>query len=186
MNNREKIIAYIKQKNQATPHELSKLLNIGNVMIHRYLKELVEKGILVKQGSTPRVFYVFKNQIYFKQSHHFQATPNQLEVLGEYFTNILPNGYEMKGLDGFLYWCNERNYDPEKKIIEFEKVVKEYSQFKKNNIIDATQKIATTFSKEKRFLNHLYFLHPYSLPIFGKTKIGLWLFHGKQHRIRCS
>jgi len=180
MNNREKIIKYIQEKNQVTPHEIGLFLGIGNAMVHRYLKDLVEKGILAKQGSSPRVFYVFKNKTYAKQGTHFHATPLQLKICQEYFTNILPNGYEIDGLECFLYWCNERNYDPEKKILEFEKIITDYSTFKKNGIIDATQKIVSTFSKERQFLDHLYFLHPYSLPVFGKTKIATWLFHGKQ------
>lgn len=180
MNNREKIINYIREKHQVTPHEIVSFLGIGNAMVHRYLKELVEKGILVKQGTAPRVFYILKNKTYTRQGKYFHATPSQIELLQEYFTNILPNGYEIEGFDGFLYWCNERSYDPEKKIIEFEKTISDYKRFKKNGIIDATQKITATFPAEKRFLDHLYFLHPYSLPVFGKTKIATWLFHGKQ------
>ena len=181
MNNREKIINYIREKNQVTPHEVVSFLGIGNAMVHRYLKELVEKGVLVKQGTAPRVFYKINPLVINLVNHPaIQISQEQKTILQENFTLILPDGQEFEGYTGFVQWCNQRNFDVQKKTAEFVKTINGYAQFKKGTVIDATQKITATFPAEKRFLDHLYFLHPYSLPVFGKTKIATWLFHGKQ------
>lgn len=47
-----------------------------------------------------------------------------------------------------------------------------YEDLKRNKTIDATSKLDVTFIKDEKFLNSLHYLHPYSLPIFGKTKIA--------------
>jgi predicted amidophosphoribosyltransferase len=180
----ENIVFLIKNgKKPFTVHELSQHLNKSKVSIHKNLKKLVQEKILIKQGTPPRVFYAL-GENYMSTVFSNVVLPDIdlmiIKRIDENFTFISSDGHEVLGYEGFKKWCVQRNYDIEKKVDEYISTLDAYSKFKKNGIIDATQKIDITFNKEKRFLDHLYFLEPYSLPVFGKTKIATWLFHGKQ------
>lgn len=52
-----KILDFIREKGKARPHELVRFLGISQVALHKQLRGLVEKGLLVKQGTSPRVYY---------------------------------------------------------------------------------------------------------------------------------
>ena len=52
-----KILGYIKENGKARPYDLVKFLGISQVALHKQLRRLVEKGLLVKQGTSPRVYY---------------------------------------------------------------------------------------------------------------------------------
>lgn len=173
--NREKILENITKNGFTTPHNLSREIGIGPTMVHRYLKELVSAGKIIKQGSGPKVFYTLNTEL-FTHTKTIPANP----LIEQTFTFITPTGTELLGMQGFIQWCQQRKYDIDQKVVEYEKVYQQYEPFKKKGVIDATAKIENTFSSDKRFLDHLYFLYPYSLPVFGKTKIATWLFHGKQ------
>lgn len=178
MNNQEKIIEYIKKNGQVTPYQVTEFLGISYQMTHRYLKKLVESETLEKLGKPPKVFYRIK-----KQSEPIVETVDNVqyaEIINQYFTLITPDGNEWEGVKGFVLWCKQRNFTIQKKAQEYFEIINQYNQFYKNGIIDATTKIIQSFEKGKQYLNHLYFLYPYSLPVFGKTKIATWLFHGKQ------
>lgn len=174
----EKIIKYTEKKGQVTPHELVREMEIGATMVHRHLKKLTESGVLEKLGKPPRVFYRIKQQseIITETIHNSEYAVS----INEYFTLVTPDGNEIEGVSGFVLWCKQRNFDAQKKAQEYYETLRQYSRLYNNGIIDATVKIKQTFSKDKQFLDRLYFLYPYSLPVFGKTKIATWLFHGKQ------
>ena len=53
-----RIISYIKTNGQAKVKDLVDHLGLGNVAIHRQLKNLVKAGQLAKVGTPPKVFYI--------------------------------------------------------------------------------------------------------------------------------
>lgn len=59
------ILDYIKEKGKARPHELVRFLGISQVALHKQLRGLVGKGLLVKQGISPCVYYILP----FKDIH---------------------------------------------------------------------------------------------------------------------
>ena len=52
-----KILEFIKKKGKARPHDLVNFLGLSQVAVHKQLRGLLEKGLLVKQGKSPCVFY---------------------------------------------------------------------------------------------------------------------------------
>jgi uncharacterized protein len=52
-----KILNFIRKNGKARPYELVRILGISQVAIHKQLRGLVAKGLLVKKGKGPRVFY---------------------------------------------------------------------------------------------------------------------------------
>jgi len=51
------ILDFIKKKGKARPHDLMSAIGISPVAIHKQLRRLVEKGLLIKQGVAPCVSY---------------------------------------------------------------------------------------------------------------------------------
>ena len=54
---KERILAYIKEKNRARPKEIVAFLGISAQAVFRQLKKLQEKGEIIKTGSAPAVVY---------------------------------------------------------------------------------------------------------------------------------
>ncbi|KKS89196.1 MAG: polymerase beta domain protein region protein [Microgenomates group bacterium GW2011_GWC1_43_11] len=54
-----KILDFIKKKGKARPHDLVRFLGISHVALHKQLRGLITKGLLVKQGDAPCVSYAF-------------------------------------------------------------------------------------------------------------------------------
>jgi len=180
------IIDYIKQVDRpVTPNELFEKLKKSRVTIQANLKILLKEGFMQKQGASPRVFYVFANQEKDTTETHedFFENPenkNLKDLIEENFLLLTSDGQEILGIKGFIVWCKERNYDVVIKATEYKKYFDEYYSFKINGLIDATSKIKSSFNTDKTYLDNLYYLYPYSFPVFGKTKIAEWLFHAKQ------
>jgi predicted amidophosphoribosyltransferase len=102
------------------------------------------------------------------------------DIIEKYFLLLTPDGEELSGIKGFVKWCSDRNYPVTQKAIEYANLIREYDQFKKGDVIDATSKVNVSFEEHNQFLDHLYYLYPHSIPVFGKTKIAQLLFHAKQ------
>lgn len=58
-----KILDFIRKKGKARPYELVRFLGISQVALHKQLRGLTEKGLLVKQGTSPRVYYDLRKEV---------------------------------------------------------------------------------------------------------------------------
>lgn len=178
-NTKEEIFKYISENNKVSVNRLTEVFSIGRIMIHRHLHNLIKEGLLTKIGIPPRVYYSINKNIETENTN-YEIDSNTKKIIDDNFTLLEPDGTETEGFVGFIKWCNGRNFKVEDRAIEYVKLLKEYNSFKKNGFINATKKLTTSFIEENRFLDELYYLYPYSFPIFGKTKMGQWLFHAKQ------
>lgn len=177
--NKQKILNFIKENDKVSVKELTEVLPIGRIMIHRHLNNLIREGQIEKVGMPPKVYYSV-NKERKPNKIIYNISPNIIKIIGDNFTLLKPEGIEIEGFDGFVEWCNDRKYKVKTMATQYVGLVKEYDNFKKEGFINATQKLTSTFNKESQFLDELYYLYPYSFPIFGKTKMGQWLFHAKQ------
>ncbi len=184
-NTSSNIVSYIQNHTQATPKELAESLNVSLQMIHRSLKKLVFESLLEKKGSAPRVFYVLNDKfsINKKVEEIFFHVDDISKIIENNFYSMTPDGQEIFGIEAFLKWCNQRKYDINQKAKEYIDIYKKYhSYILEKEGIDATVKIISTFKKDDKYLDKLIYLYPYSLPVFGKTKISEMLFHAKQNQ----
>jgi predicted amidophosphoribosyltransferase/biotin operon repressor len=174
------IFDYIASKHRAvSANELAIALGTSRVTIHTNLKKMVSQGILTKKGQSPKVFYeLLEQEKILPNTTSTSIDPKIQMLIEENFLIITPTGSEVSGIRGFAQWCTERRYPMPDKAIEYAKQFSEYESFTKNGYIDATTKIQSSFSHPA--LDHLYYLHPHSIPVFGKTKIAQLLFHAKQ------
>ncbi|MFA6159747.1 MAG: MarR family transcriptional regulator [Parcubacteria group bacterium] len=184
----KKILAFIEKNNQVTPKELVDYLGITKQAVFRQLSKLIENKVIFKNGKPPRVFYfinikkdktlIIDGMSCKTSADNIPLERNTTQEIENNYLIITPSGEKKEGLIGFTYWCEKNNLPLEKTATEYIQTLKKYAKFKKNNLIDGTQKIKNTFSKS--YLDHLFYLDFYSLERFGKTKLGQLLLYAKQ------
>lgn len=66
----------------------------------------------------------------------------------------------------------------EKTAIEYSKTIAKYDKYKKNGLIDGSEKLKNTFTKV--YLDEVFYLDFYSIERFGRTRLGQLLLYAKQ------
>lgn len=171
----QRLLAYLKTQQEATPKQLSSYLGIGAPALFRQLKKLQQQNTITKIGTPPHVFYTL--------AVHIPATTNKLpaeqsKIITQGYLTITPSGEILTGVPGFQYWCTKQNLPLEKTAAEYIVTLQKYAAYKTNSLIDGLPKLHDTFSKV--YLDELYYLDFYSIERFGKTKLGWLLLQAKQ------
>jgi len=177
---REKIVAYIKANGRARAYDLSRSLPFGRAAIHRNLKKLTEEGILIKNGKAPIVFYVLAER-------KPEVVPTKVPIEVESFIDkdylyITPQGQIVSGFGGFLTWL-ENTKQISQTIHLAETYVKNRNLYNQKHSpegwVDATLKIQNSF-QDSVGLDKVLYADFYTLPQFGKTKLGSLMLYAKQ------
>lgn len=180
----ERILAYIREKKRATPHELGRFLGISGAAVHRQLKALFQKGRLIKVGTSPKVFYILSQDLsgFVDQvqayTHSVDFTKEQKAILDSQYLYISPFGQQHFGAEGFIRWCTKTKQPIQKTVEEYIRTVAKYNALKKNELIDGMKKFKDTF--DQVYLDEIFYLDFYSIERFGKTKLGQMLLYAKQ------
>jgi DNA-binding Lrp family transcriptional regulator len=168
---RENILTFLqKARFPVRTKEIVEKFNISATMIHRHLKKLLEGNFIEKHGVPPYVSYNAKVAKTKKQTTE--------DVLESEWLTVLPDGEQIKGLKGFIGWCQKREFSYEKKKQEYDKIIKQYDAFRQDNYIDATEKFSALFPR-KKVLKKVFYLDFFSYPIFGRTKWGQKVLYAK-------
>lgn len=185
LSSSEHIVEYITRNNQATPLELAKYLEISRQAVHKQLKKLVDECILAKVGKPPSVFYVLYSDIK-EEIHNAQIgvalEKEQAEIIDEQYLYVSPLGEMKYGVDGFMHWCAKTNQPLEKTAREYIEILQSFEQYKVDGLINGLSKFQSTF--EDVYLDSVYYLDFYSIPRFGKTRLGQLLLYAKQSQNR--
>ena len=182
---RDKILEYIEGSGKVRVEDLRRYLNLGRAIIHRHLNKLVASGKVTRVGKPPLVYYVYNapaSQV-FSDKDSFVDKKTR-EFIDKNYLYVSPSGEMIYGLDGFLRWVKE--IKQERALFD---LAQEYVQtrkganlsFNKDGVIDATQKIKSTF--DRCFVEKLFLADFYSLSKFGKTILGQKVLYSKQAQI---
>lgn len=177
MKTSEKIIAYLKLKNQTSISELVDYLEISRMGVSKQLSNLVAENKLFKIGRPPKVFYAIKEEGKSIVREIISDKKTKKSIDDNYLI-ITSSGERKEGSDGFAYWCRENNLPLNKTAEEYKKTLKKYQNFRKSGLLDGRHKFQTTF--EKVNLDRIFYLDFYSIERFGKTKLGQLLLYAKQ------
>lgn len=165
------------------PHDLVKILGITNAAIHRHLRVLESEGNIEKRGTSPRVIYVASRRRLRSKGVAFS---DEIEaIINKYFCYFSPDGRELLGVEAFLSFLERTNQDknPKNRANEYVEIIKSAQVFQnKEGVICATKKIESTFNK--KYLREVFYSDFYSLPKYGKTKLGQYILHGKSGQDR--
>jgi len=178
-NTRVRILGYIKTNGQARVVELVDALGIGPVAMHRQLKGLIEKGLLVKSGHPPIVFYSLPRETDEEKSTRISQSTKLVE---DTFLYIDPSGHLLYGLKGLTAWSKKINKEEqiESLVDQYTKIRSQANAFvSPGGWIDATKRVANTFGNDMA-LDRVFYQDFYSLSTFGKTRLGQLVLYSKQ------
>jgi DNA-binding transcriptional ArsR family regulator/predicted amidophosphoribosyltransferase len=200
-----KIVDLIHQFELTTISQISQHLGFSRQVIHRYLKELLEDGVISKHGKAPYVYYsLSKNHsdhpsfIKDDYSNKYVRHPGRVtesvkgganiikidskykKTIEENFMMIDPKGDRYDGVEGFIKWCQKRSFNIAQKSKEYHDVIRKYSGYKKKDLISGMFKLKNTF--DKVYLDEVYYLDFYSIEVFGKTKLGQMMLYAKKNQ----
>lgn len=92
-------------------------------------------------------------------------------IIEERFLDV-EKGERLKGISGFIRWCDGRHFDVIQKSIEYVELYKKYGSFRDDNgLIEMTQKAEDTFGDDC-FIDKAYYVDFEKWEIFGRTKLG--------------
>lgn len=182
----QRILEHISAHKQARAHDLGRILNISQVAVHKQLKKLLIQGKIQKIGKPPQVYYVPVVQksvsITAKAAILSSGVTNYINT---HYLYISPQGQMLYGMDGFREWV--RNIKEEARLAPLaEEYVNIHSKAELHRVgkewIDATEKIHSTFHESN--IAKLLYADFYSIPKFGKTKLGQLVLYAKQSQNR--
>lgn len=179
---RMRILGYIRTHKQARAHDLVRVFGISQVAVHKQLNNLLNKGEVAKVGKPPLVFYIPKEM---KEKIESDVPSDIKKMIDENYLYISPLGELLYGFEGFVAWTKSVNEET-----RIRQLVQEYvntlnqtkKHFTTNGWIDATKKLKSTF--KETYLDKLLYADFYSLPKFGKTKLGQLVLYAKQSQNR--
>lgn len=173
---------YIKTHGDIRPVDLARDLKISKAALHQHLKRLVKKGVIEKIGSTPKVIYRYKVKTLLDVPKVLSAEFSKTEkIINDNYLYISPSGGMLFGITGFWEWVVKIKQEK-----QFEFLAREYVETRREadkfinteGLINATEKLKNTF--DQIFLDKVYYADFYSLPKFGKTKLGQMVLYAKQ------
>jgi len=176
-----KILKYVEEKGQVRAEDLRRELNLSRVSIHKHLNRLVKSGTVSKAGKPPLVFYFCTKRVQTFLLENTSVSKKIVDFINLFYLYIAPTGEKVDGFPGFVKWVQKIKQENFLVSLaeEYVKKRKEANKFiKKNGLIDATDKIKSTF--ENVALNNVFYADFYSLPKFGKTKLGQLVLYSKQ------
>ena len=175
---KKKILELARSAEGIRPHDLVAKLKISHAALHRHLKTLLMTGVLAKRGQAPHVIYVAVSAKDVPFVFEFSSEIN--DKFKSHFCYFTPSGEEIEGTRGFLEFLNrtDQHHNPQARAIEYLQIVDRAESFRDlDGLIDGTQKVATTFGE--CCLERVYYSDFYSLPKYGKSRLGQYLLHGK-------
>jgi hypothetical protein len=178
---KNKILEIIEEKKQVSAKQIKDILQISEPALFKHLKTLLASHSIKKIGKSPRVFYMPNTPDSQRLEDKDVVIEKDVQnFINENFIVITPSGEMKSGMDGFAYWCHKTKQPVEKTANDYFTTLKKYQDLKKDNLIDASSKLETSFSEV--YLDKLFYIDFYSVERFGKTKLGQLLLYAKQNQ----
>ena len=200
-NTKQRIIEIISDGNNLNRDWLIKDfvndLGVSRQSVNSALNILIKDGYLTKIGVRPRIYFRYsKNDIVEDKSKSIEdiIKNNFLDIdikkdkdINNFY-KVYPNGIIDRGLSAFISFCVKNHRDYRKTYNEYKDTIKKYNQFrdrKYNDIINADNKLSDIKNKiDGLNINRLYYIDYYSLPVFGRTRLGEQILYSKNSQDR--
>ncbi len=177
----QKILNFIQARGQTRVEDLWREFKISKVLIHRYLKKLLHQGQVARVGKPPLVFYIYMNGDLVNPPQELEISKKIKDIIENDYLYVSPLGEIIPGVNGFMRWIKdikEENHAVNL-AVEYVKTRTEANAYiNRFGYINATKRIKSVFPDTK--LYRMYYLDFYSLPKFGKTKLGQLVLYAKQ------
>lgn len=152
--------------------EMVKKLNVSTKTIYKHLSKLLDDQLVIKTGSTPRVFYSVNSKVDFDM-----PPTDDDQVIENNYLYVSPSGEINRGVEGFNIWCLKNKLDFKKEKRLFTSTIKSIQKLRKDGLFSAKKSILS--GKKSLYLDNIFFSDFYTIGHFGKTKLGQLVYLGK-------
>ena len=177
------ILSLFESQHELSVKEITDKLSVSKQMVHLVLTKLLQKGLILKMGRTPKTIYRLKANKTSRVSEGevlYLSDPEN-EYLDKNFILVTETGDLLKGSIAFEHWCAQRKLPVQKTMNEFIVTKKKYAgYYDKHGIVNGTEKLKNTKGYDKIHLDELFYLDFYAIERFGKTPLGTLLHYAKQ------
>ena len=178
------VLNCFQNNEQRKAGQIADKLGKSNVIIHKYLKELIKQGKLEKHGAGPHATY----SLIWKQimSEIGETVPSittlsykDTELLENEFYKFTPDGQILTGKQWFIQRCQMRNLDPQQKVHDFVSIYT-HIQSSQNQcgVLDAITAFSQTMPDSA--MSHIFYADQYKRMDFGRGKLAEMTFYAKQ------
>jgi len=177
----ERALEAIKSGGQARVDELWRSLGVSRTTIHKSLKVLLRDGKIARVGRAPLVFYVYINGDIQVNKPKEELPAKISKILEDTYLYVTPLGEVLSGEVGFSRWVEDIKQTNQYNFLvrEYVKTRSEADSYRNRyGYINATSRIKGIYSDLK--LERVYYLDFYSLPKYGKTRLGQLVLFAKQ------
>lgn len=172
---KSKIIEFIKKNWHVSVKQIKEKFPINTTIIHRHLKSLIDDNILIKIGKTPHVLYMIATS----KSDEALLGYEDREWLDKNYYNYDSDGRVLDWYEWFVSWCTSRKFDIQDQCNKYKSICS-YIKKKKNDIGLINWKKYLTDKLWKIYIDELYFIDPYQIWHFGRSKLWTITFYAKQ------
>lgn len=178
---RENIRQLLLENGELSVKEMVDRLDLSKQAVHVAIRQLLEKGEIVKFGRAPKTIYRLAPQTAREPEENLYLPEKTRTLINQRFLLITELGQMLEGLEGFSQWCRQRNLPLHKTVVEYLKTLEKYEiYYDEDGIIDGKPKLMNTKGFDKIHLDELYYLDFYAIERFGKTRLGTLLHFAKQ------
>lgn len=171
------------------PSIIAQKAGITRPTANKYLAKLVGDGKVVKSGKGAHVMYQITSPDTIPanasviQVHDHDFLYQETRILDEHFLKYDADGSELRGVQGFIMWCDQRNLDPYSKYHDYEKIPHTLDRlYNQCGVLDAMGEFAKHVDAVA--LDALYYADQYRWNEFGRSKLAEMAFFGKQLQYR--
>src|SRR3989338_5750603 len=168
MKTKDKILQMLSSGHMS-PDRITHELGISKRAVFKHLSDLEEKGEIEKFGTSPSVAYSINSSI--KVNKESKVETKIKDYINDNYLYVSALGDIHYGLEGFIKWAS-RSSQPniEKLAMEYFKLSNDIAKHKIKGLINGKKKLTTTFGKIH--IDEVFYIDFYSIPKFGKTKLG--------------
>jgi len=182
-NTYKKILNLFYQNQVLWATDISWILAISRVMVHKTLKILVqdkkiEKIWLWSHARYKSLVFIWENNLDYN-NNEFIVDFKTKKFLDENFYKFDSDWNILEGYLGFVSWVKDRKFDFEKSLNNYKKIVTYVDQLENNCwLLDASEIFNKKF--DKNYMQKVFYAWEYSFMEFGRSKLAEMTFYAKQ------
>lgn len=171
------------------PSVIAERADITRPTANKYLTKLLDDEKIIRKGLASHVMYqiadislIPTNAAVISMSDH-DFSYEESRLLDEQFLKYDADGQELRGVQGFVVWCDRRKLDPYHKYDDYVRIYRTLDRlYNECGVLDAMGEFAKHV--DELALDELYYGGQYRWNEFGRSKLAEMAFFGKQLQYR--
>jgi len=178
----KKILDLFKDNEILGATQIAEKLNLSRTIVHKVLKQLLEEKKVEKIWKASHTRYksfIYSPNLKQEEENNIIIDYKTKKLIDENFYKFDSSWKLLQDFQWFKTWLSERNFDLEKSISSYKKIIKYLENLEDNcGLLDAKNIFKKKF--DKLYMQKVYYAWEYSLMEFWRTKLAEMTFYAKQ------